>query len=400
MGSINTRNNRLTIDFRYLGHRCREQTQLVDTPANRKRLQQILARVEAEITLGTFIYEHYFPQSKKVAELRIQTLAITEQKAGVPLLKKYTQDWLLEKEVEWRESHKRTQYCIVNTHLVPRFGDIPLNEITAQMILAFRADLAKLPGKNGRISNTRINKILMVMRLIMATAATRFNFALQWPEMKNLRVARTDIEPFTLEEVILILKSVRADFKHYYTVRFFTGMRTGEIDGLTWRNVDFERRQIQVHQALVLGEIVPTKTSGSYRSITMSNMVFDALKAQHTITKNHSEYVFCTSTGTPLDNKNVSARVWYPLLRHLDLKKRRPYQTRHTAATLWLAAGESPEWIANQMGHTTTEMLFRVYSRYVPNLTRQDGSAFERLLERQLDKNSVHIHQEEKSHEN
>ena len=32
------------------------------------------------------------------------------------------------------------------------------------------------------------------------------------------------------------------------------------------------------------------------------------------------------------------------------------------------------------MGHTTTEMLFRVYSRYVPNLTRQDGSAFERLL--------------------
>jgi integrase len=32
------------------------------------------------------------------------------------------------------------------------------------------------------------------------------------------------------------------------------------------------------------------------------------------------------------------------------------------------------------MGHTTTEMLFRVYSRYVPNLTRRDGSAFERLL--------------------
>jgi integrase len=62
------------------------------------------------------------------------------------------------------------------------------------------------------------------------------------------------------------------------------------------------------------------------------------------------------------------------------LPPRRPYQTRHTAATLWLAAGESPEWIARQLGHTTTEMLFRVYSRFVPNLTRKDGSAFERLL--------------------
>jgi integrase len=36
------------------------------------------------------------------------------------------------------------------------------------------------------------------------------------------------------------------------------------------------------------------------------------------------------------------------------------------------------------MGHTTTEMLFRIYSRYVPNLTRKDGSAFERLLQSSL----------------
>ena len=68
------------------------------------------------------------------------------------------------------------------------------------------------------------------------------------------------------------------------------------------------------------------------------------------------------------------------MLRHLGLKDRRPYQSRPTPATLWLGAGENPEWIARQLGHTTTEMLFRVYSRYVPNLTRRDGSAFERLL--------------------
>jgi integrase len=49
-------------------------------------------------------------------------------------------------------------------------------------------------------------------------------------------------------------------------------------------------------------------------------------------------------------------------------------------ATLWLASGENPEWIARQMGHTSTEMLFTVYSRFVPNLTHRDGSAFERLL--------------------
>ena len=54
--------------------------------------------------------------------------------------------------------------------------------------------------------------------------------------------------------------------------------------------------------------------------------------------------------------------------------------TRHTAATLLLAAGENPEWVARFLGHASTEMLFKVYSRYIPNLTRMDGSAFEKLL--------------------
>jgi len=81
-----------------------------------------------------------------------------------------------------------------------------------------------------------------------------------------------------------------------------------------------------------------------------------------------------------LDHRNVRDRIWKPLLERLGLTYRRPYQTRHTAATLWLAAGEAPEWIARQMGHSTTKMLFEIYSRFVPNLTRQDGSAMERLL--------------------
>jgi integrase len=102
------------------------------------------------------------------------------------------------------------------------------------------------------------------------------------------------------------------------------------------------------------------------------------LKSQYEATKN-GEFVFATNIGTPLGD-NLTKRVWHPLLRHLGLRARSPYQTRHTSATLWLASGENPEWIARQMGHANTEMLFRVYSRYVPNLTRNDGSAFERLI--------------------
>lgn len=157
-------------------------------------------------------------------------------------------------------------------------------------------------------------------------------------------------------------------------------MRTGEIDGLKWKYVDFKARQILIRETIVAGEEEYTKTDGSQREIQMSGLVFDALTAQAKITKGKSQFVFANRDGQPLDHNNVTKRVWYPLLRHLGLKARRPYQTRHTAATLWLASGENPLWIARQLGHSSTEMLFKVYGRFVPNLTRQDGSAFERLL--------------------
>lgn len=45
-----------------------------------------------------------------------------------------------------------------------------------------------------------------------------------------------------------------------------------------------------------------------------------------------------------------------------------------------LAAGESPEWIAGTLGRVNTSMVYRTYGRYIPNLTRHDGSAFEGFL--------------------
>jgi integrase len=109
-------------------------------------------------------------------------------------------------------------------------------------------------------------------------------------------------------------------------------------------------------------------------------MVREALQDQLANRHPESEFVFCGRNGLPIDAHNFSNRVWYPLLRYLEIDKRRPYQTRHTTATLMLASGENPEWIAKLMGHVNTQMLFTVYSRFVPNLTRQDGRAITGLI--------------------
>lgn len=382
MASINSRNDKLYVDFRYIGQRCREQTLLADTKPNRKRLENFVSRMEADIQLGSFRYENYFPQSKKLEKFQSLELmrATNSHKDSSSGFDSFSKVWIEEKKPEWRNSQITNVEDIFRIYLITNFGSVPLNTITKAKIMAFRGNLVKEGNKGRMLSASRINHIMTPLRMVLTEASERFGFENPWKNIKPLSVPKSKVSPFTLDEVMLIIDNVRVDFKPYFTVRFFTGMRTGEIDGLPWKNIDFERRQIIIDQAVVKGVIGDTKTAGSNRIIQMNQLVYDALIEQHSLTKDRSEFVFCTKAGTPLCHRNVTKRVWYPLLRYLELDIRNPYQSRHTAATLWLAAGESPEWIAAQMGHSSTTMLFTVYSRYVPNLTRQDGSALDKLL--------------------
>ncbi|QYK03545.1 site-specific integrase [Shewanella zhangzhouensis] len=382
MGTVNSRDGKLYLDFRYKGVRCREQTSLIDNPANRQKLNRLMALLEQQMKSGSFDYGHHFPNSPKAEHFRqLEKLSQLKAVGGRMQLATFANLWLAEKKVEWRASQVETVEGILRCHLIPALGDCMIAAITKTDILGFRTRLCDVDAATSKsLSASRINHIMTYLRLMLSDAAERFGFDNPWRNIKALPMPRSDIQPFSLDEVCRIIEGVRSDFRPYYIVRFFTGMRTGEIDGLTWENVDFARQLIHIRQSLVRGTLGPTKTPGSFRAIAMSQPVYEALLAQRQQTGARSQFVFCNRCGAALNHQNVTKRIWYPLLEHLKLEKRNPYQTRHTAATLWLAAGESPEWIARQLGHANTSMLFRVYSRYVPNLLGQDGAAFERLI--------------------
>ncbi|MEW9798023.1 Arm DNA-binding domain-containing protein [Alteromonas sp. CYL-A6] len=387
MASINVRKEtgKLYIDFRYRNIRCREQTELRDTPGNRKRLQTLVDKVEAEILLGQFDYAATFPNSNKLAKFQ-KLDAANNSVAVVPTFAEFAQLWFDELSVQWRESYKKTVELLLSSRLIPYFGELSLDEISKPQILQFRAELCKQQKPDGTcLSPSYINRYMKLLRAILNEGADRYEFQTPYKGIKPLKVKRTDINPFTPDEIVTLLETLREDFRDYYTVRFFTGMRTGEIDGLKWRYVDFEKRLIYIRETIVGGREEYTKNDFSQRDVQMSEPVYQALKSMQERTGQNT-FVFVNQNGNPLDHNLVTKRVWYPLLRKLGFEKRNPYQTRHTAATLWLASGENPTWIAYQLGHANTEMLFRVYSRYVPNLTRQDGREADSLFLRILNK--------------
>ncbi|MEY2152955.1 DUF3596 domain-containing protein [Rhodanobacter sp. 115] len=390
----------LYLDFFYQGVRCREQTALPDTAENRRKVQALLNRVEKEIRHGVFDYASTFPASTKAARFAEFTVTggVSQQQEPVncievvrdpvavmtPTFRDFSKTWRGEMAPQWRRLHRESVDTIFKAHLLPAFSDKPVATIGKAEILAFRAALAELPGRgNKKLSAPSINKVIGIPRQCLVEAANRFGLPDSFKGINRLKARRPDIHPFSLQEVEQILAAMRSDFRGYCAVRFFTGMRTGEINGLKWKYVDFDKELILVRETFAAGEAESgAKTESSLRDIPMLPTVKEALLAQQECRHPESEYVFCTHDGNPIDAHNFANHVWYPLLRYHGLDKRRPYQTRHTIATLMLASGESPEWIARLMGHTNTQMLFTGYSRFVPNLTRQDGLANAGLLSR------------------
>ncbi len=291
MGSIRSRGKLLFFDFRYQGTRCREQTLLEDNPTNRKKLESFMVQIDREIQQGTFQYEKYFPDSSNADRFSDRASAAPVQKkhrtshSATPLFKDFAQEWYQENEIAWKISYQKTVKGTIDRHLIPAIGEEEVSRITKGDILKFRSTLAKVSnGSKEGLSPDRINHIMTPLRMILNDAADRFHFTTPYVGIKSLKVPKTEVEPFTLEEVNLFIAKVRADYRDYYIVRFFTAMRTGEIDGLQWKYVDFDRHQILIRETLVEGRIETPKTPGSIRVIQMSTMVEEALLRQRKLT--------------------------------------------------------------------------------------------------------------------
>lgn len=278
---------KLFLDFRYHGKRCRELTALDDTKQNRKRLRKVAEKIEAEIRLGTFDYAATFPHSKRAHRFpRPQEVqgraagqaATVDSSPGsncdAPQLKDFAETWFAENEVLWKHSYRQKQRDLLDRYLIPEFGEKVVSDIRKPEILAYRAKLAKAtPGRKKTLSASRINQILNLLKQVLDEAADRFDFNTPFLRIKPLRNTRTEVDPFSLEEVQTFLDAVPEGWRPYFTVRFFTGMRTSEIDGLKWKYVDFDREEIQVREVRVWGETDTPKTDGSLRSIQMSGLV-------------------------------------------------------------------------------------------------------------------------------
>lgn len=184
-------------------------------------------------------------------------------------------------------------------------------------------------------------------------------------------------DPFTLEEVEQILSCLKDEpvFHNYFELAFFTGLRTSELIALEWSDVDFNRAVLRVNKAYVLGNTKGTKTH-SYRDIELNTRAESALKRQRLLTGLKGGLIFLNpTTGCQFENDKTAWRPWHRAVMLSGVRYRKPYNTRHTFATLNLMAGANPMWVARQLGHTSMKMLLENYSRWIDLADKQREKA-------------------------
>lgn len=173
-------------------------------------------------------------------------------------------------------------------------------------------------------------------------------------------------KPFNLDEVDLILKSSKGQYKNFLGMAFFTGMRSGEILALKWDDVDFETDTISIERTLSKGFINEPKTRSSIRDIEMLPIAREFFESQMYETGLKNSYVFLKQNNTHYANNSLFYNTYQETLERIGLEKRSLHNTRHTFASMMLNNGIEPLWVSSTLGHKDLSITLQVYTKYIP----------------------------------
>lgn len=298
-------------------------------------------------------------------------------------LEVFLKRWLVDaKSGNIKLSSLMTYEMMINTHIIPKLGKIPLNKLTPMVIQQLLNEKAK---QNNRYNKRRLSpQTIQMIRAILNNAlrcAVKWNFLSRNPveATEGPRIPRSQATAFEEEETTRFLKAIQGHrLECLFLMAITTGMRQGEILGLKWSNVDIETGLIRVEASLKhLGKrsgetytLSSTKTHET-RSVAIPAFVLEKMKA-HKL-RQHEEkrilgligttesFVFTTQNGTPFYDANVR-RYYTNILKQAKLRQIRFHDLRHSCASILLQSGMPISEVSRLLGHAQVATTLNIYS--------------------------------------
>lgn len=295
-------------------------------------------------------------------------------------LKEYLENWLEEVHKPTIRLSSYVKYRkLLNNHILPGLGHIPLQKLTPQQVQVFYS--SKL--KKG-LSPKMINSIHGVLHKALDNAV-KWNLVTRnvCDAVSPPRIPKKEKQILTKEQAQALLVHVKEHrLEALLTLVITTGMRRGEILALRWADINFAERSVQVKRTV---DYIPKhgfvetepKTNKGRRKIMLAVFVVEVL-INHQLQQEEQrakvgaawidkDLVF-TNTWGDYFSPNTLLKVFGRVLAEAGLPHIRFHDLRHSAATLLLGMRVHPKIVQEILGHSQITMTLDTYSHALPSM--------------------------------
>ncbi|SCB16617.1 tyrosine-type recombinase/integrase [Rhizobium hainanense] len=346
------------------------------TFAKKKEADQFAATATVEVREGVHVAD---------------SASVTVEKAGQFWISSGEAAGLERSTINQRKSH-------LEHHIVPMIGQVLLSKLTVPAVRDFEDRMRK----EGR-SAAMVKKVLTSLGSVLADAGER-GLAMRNP-VRDIRGSRkgrdrrqekrqkgrleVGVDIPTREEIKALVAALDDHWRPLLVTAIFTGMRSSELRGLRWQDVDLKRGQISVNQrADQFKEIGPTKSEAGVRTIPVPPPVINALKTHRLKQPNKTGLVFANPDGEPRSHTNIVNKGLIPAMLRasvvvevgkdkdgapiLKAKYTGMHALRHFYAS-WLinrkeegGLGLPAKMVQERLGHASIVMTMDVYGHLFP----------------------------------
>jgi integrase len=304
-----------------------------------------------------------------------------DPRAGRVKFADWTEQWT-DLTVDLRPSTRKRQADLLRTHLLPVFGSTPLARIDHLAVRRWVADL----NASDLAPNT-VRKMYHLLARILHDATDARLIGINPARGVPLpEVHPQEMRFLSPAEVARLAETVPDRYRALTLVAAYGGLRFGELAGLRRHRVEVLPGRVRVEDTCidVAGRLHwgPPKTKAGRRTVNLPRTVAQVL-GEHIGRYSHPDpqgLVFTAPEGGPLRCANFRQTVWTPAVREAGLAPLRLHDLRHTAISLWIAAGAHPKEVSVRAGHSSVAFTLDRYGHLFPDADERLSSRLDALI--------------------
>jgi integrase len=355
-------------------------------------------RWEGRVLLDSGKKKTIYGKTRKEVVQQVNQM-VRDKEEGLPIITErqtfgqYLESWLPIVKHQVEPGTYRRYRNFVQVHTIPALGRVQLTKLVPQQLQIFYAKLL-----DSGLTTTTVFHLHSALHRALKDALKLGLVQRNVTEMVSPpRRRHHEMMPLSKQQARQLLASVANDrFEAVYVLALTTGMREGEIFGLSWQDVDLEKKTLVVHVGLKEAEkgfvIGKTKTTYSRRRIALSQSAVEALarhaerqqaeKAAMGVRWDSSyDLVFPNHYGRPIIADNFVKRHFKRKIRELGITDdTRFHDLRHTCATLLLSDGVNVKVVSEMLGHSDISITLRIYAHVLPGMHEIAAQAMDDII--------------------